>query len=152
MRRRNRPPRRVPERNLEPPEPEHEHSHHRIEHRPDGSDFDGFGHIEAERVEGEPLVVVRDSVTCAREGCHATERRYYLFTTETLSDDEWSTLEVASGVGSIGEYVHEHAERVDVDAIEVDGIRIDAEDTITEEVKGVCHGRPERPDPEPYGL
>jgi len=118
---------------------------------PDGSDWDGFGVDEAERVNGEPLTAIQEVQVCHREGCDATRTRRLLFTTEYLTDEELAALrEVAEY--DIGEYVWDNGERVDAETIEVDSVGITGEDTVVDEPPNVCHGRPEPPSPEPHGL
>jgi hypothetical protein len=45
-----------------------------------------------------------------------------------------------------------NAERIDIETIEVDDIAISAERIIEDEPHGDCHGIPEPPSHEPYGL
>jgi hypothetical protein len=134
-----------------PTEPEPSASEHAIHPEDFGSgfDFDGFGVDEAEQVEGEPLVTIQEVATCSRDGCDAAHRRRLLFTTHTLTDAEEDALHRDAGLSDgavLAEYVHEHAERVDVETIEVDGTHITAEQTIEDEPHGACYGRVE---PEP---
>lgn len=109
-------------------------------------DFDGFGADEVEQVDGEPLITIQEVAVCARDGCDAAHRRRLLFTTEPISDAEKHALELASGVDEPAAYVHEHAERIDLETIDVNDISITAEKIIEDEPSGPCYGRHE---PEP---
>lgn len=112
-------------------------------------DFDGFGRDEAEAVDGEPLIVIRERVECRREGCDAAHSRSMLFTTHTLGDDDETRLRRDSSLSAdaaLAEHVWEHAERVDVDTIDVNGVTITPERIIEDEASGPCYGRVE---PEP---
>jgi hypothetical protein len=123
-----------------------------------GFDFDGFGVDEAEQVEGEPLVVIMEQAVCSRDGCDAAHERRLLFTTQPLSDFEKFALGSLSAPDTPAVYVHEHAERVGPETIEVHvendnygaemDVQITAERTIEDEATGSCYGRVE-PDPEP---
>lgn len=158
-----------------PPEPKHTHHEHDIDQIPDGQegDLDGFGVEEAEKVEGKPLVAIQERHTCRREGCDASLTRRLLFTTHTLTEREERALDRHSAPNEPGVFVHENAERVDVESIHVDlsgesldsvensggaessdvvDITISAERIIEDEPHGQCHGVPEPPSHEPYGL
>lgn len=114
-------------------------------------DFDGFGVNEAEMVDGEPLVAIRESVECHRDGCDAVHRRSLLFTTKPLSDDEKHALRIVSGVDTPAAYVAHNAERADVETIEVDGTAITAEKIVENEPSGSCFGLSEpSPDVDAY--
>ena len=136
-----------------PTHPEPTSSEHGIHPEDFGrnSDWDGFGVDEAEQVEGEPLVAIQEVATCSRDGCDATHKRRLLFTTQPLSDDEKHALDLVSAPDEPGAYVHEHAERIDMETIEIDETSISAEKIIENEPSGPCYGHVE-PDPEPYDL
>jgi hypothetical protein len=109
-------------------------------------DLDGFGVDEAEIVEGTPLVTIQEASFCSRDGCDAAHWRRFLFTTEGLDDDKENRLRQSVGCEddeSLAEYVFDNAERVNIDAIEVDGITIAAERTVEDEATGGCYGRVE---------
>lgn len=137
-----------------PKEPRPTAGEHAIHEEDFGSaafDFDGFGKKEAERVDGEPLITIRESVECHRDGCEAAHSRVLLFTSKPLSEENEALLRLAAGSDSLAAFVWEEAERVDVDAIEVFGVKIPAERIEEEKATGSCYGRVE-PDPEPYDI
>jgi hypothetical protein len=75
-----------------PTYPEPTSSEHAIDRQPAGYDFDGVRVREAERVDGEPLLAIREAYSCRRDGCEADPSKAHVY---ALSDVSARTLQIA---------------------------------------------------------
>lgn len=148
-----------------PPDPSPSASEHAIEpmyEEPSGIDIDGVGVDEAERIDGEPLLAVREVFRCPRDGCEASLRRVHLY---RLDDVDRPAVADAYGPGITNadpvEFLATRATIVDHDGehpyigFETDGEPADYVrpcDTIESgSVDGPCYGHVEpNPDIDSY--
>lgn len=55
-------------------------------------DLDGVGRSEAERIDGEPLVAVREYYHCRRDGCEGERSKVHLYRVEDVPDEPYRAL------------------------------------------------------------
>lgn len=152
--------RRTPSPPTNPPEPKHTHSDHDVFPEDAVYDFDGPGVDEAEAVEGDVLTVVRERLSCRRDGCDASGGDNHIYTTEGVSDRLMAALEYASNdkyEEAVLEYFAMNAVIVDYDETPIVGVEF-GDDVLgyvypetsqsAGRLGGTCHGQPEPPDPE----
>ena len=132
-----------------PPEPKHRHSEHRISSA--GHDLNGVGRKEAEQIEGEPLMAVREAFVCSREGCDADPSVTYLYGERGVSRRVRQACGWATDPDWWYEYFCEHCEIVDWDGGPILGVRfgddtlgyVTPQTTIEDGFGGACYGRSE---------
>lgn len=141
------------------PEPSASEHAFDIHEAPTASDIDGVGVDEAERIDGTPLLAVREVWRCPRDGCDASHRRVHLYRLEDV--DEAHRIMASNEAPDRVEFIASHATIVDHDSehpyigFEVDGdvhgYVGPCETITTDNIRGPCYGRVEpEPDLESY--
>lgn len=67
-----------------PTYPEPTDSEHAIDPQPIGHDLDGVGVGEAERIDGAPLLAVREAYVCLREGCDVDANKVHVYSLDDV--------------------------------------------------------------------
>jgi hypothetical protein len=149
---------RTPSPPTNPPEPKHSHAEHRLTFEW-CADIDGYGVEEIEKVDGEPLCVVRAVRGCRRDGCERQEVGKHFFTLEDVPADAQCFCDRENT-----DVVEECAMNAVIEGWndEYPQLAIVMGDTLSEpfgaskhsfdRASGECHGRPEEPSHEPHGL